>query len=263
MPGLPLSFGAVRELLSEIEASSREESVLALGGATELARALRRELLRGGGDEGALRVGGPEGATVYVHVLAGQPTDEDAAMLRRARRGRVPAVVVATGRLPDDAVLPYVLATDVVAVQPGRGFPLPTLAEVVAARLDEDAATLSARLPFLREPVCERLITSFARRNAILGAATWMPGPDLPVLVLNQLRLVLRLAQVHGEDPGRERLSELAATLGAGFGLRALAREALDVVPVAGWAVRGTVAYLGTRAVGEAARRRFELAAGA
>jgi len=58
-------------------------------------------------------------------------------------------------------------------------------------------------------------------------------------------------------DP-RERLPEIAATLGAGFGLRAIAREALDLVPVAGWAVKGAIAYAGTRAIGEAALRRLE-----
>jgi uncharacterized protein (DUF697 family) len=62
-------------------------------------------------------------------------------------------------------------------------------------------------------------------------------------------------------DGGRERLAELAATFGAGLGLRALARELLDLVPVAGWALKGAVAYGGTRALGEAACMRFALAA--
>ena len=110
--------------------------------------------------------------------------------------------------------------------------------------------------------MCEQLVASFARKNGILAAAVWIPGADLPVLALNELRLVLRLAQAHGVgDDVRERLPELAATLGAGFGLRALARELLDVVPGAGWAVKGAVAYAGTRAVGEAARRRYSVAA--
>jgi uncharacterized protein (DUF697 family) len=80
------------------------------------------------------------------------------------------------------------------------------------------------------------------------------------VLALNEIRLVLRLAQAYGEESGAERLPELVATLGAGFGLRALARELLGFVTVAGWAVKGAVAYGGTRALGEAARQRFELA---
>ena len=46
-------------------------------------------------------------------------------------------------------------------------------------------------------------------------------------------------------------------TIGAGFGLRALAREALGTVSAAGWVVKPGVAYAGTRALGEAARIRF------
>ena len=74
---------------------------------------------------------------------------------------------------------------------------------------------------------------------------------------LNQLRLVLRLAQAYGADGVRERLPELTATVGAAFGLRAVARELLDLVPIAGWALKGAVAYGGTRALGEAACQRF------
>ena len=32
----------------------------------------------------------------------------------------------------------------------------------------------------------------------------------------------------------------------------------LDLVPVAGWALKGAVAYAGTKAIGEAAVRYFE-----
>ena len=81
------------------------------------------------------------------------------------------------------------------------------------------------------------------------------------MLALNEIRMVLRLEQAYGlEIDVRERLPEIAATLGAGFGMRAIARELLDLVPVAGWAVKGGIAYAGTRALGEATVRR--LAAG-
>jgi uncharacterized protein (DUF697 family) len=46
--------------------------------------------------------------------------------------------------------------------------------------------------------------------------------------------------------------------LGAGFGLRTIAREALDFFPGPGWLVKGAVAYAGTRALGHAAIRYFE-----
>jgi uncharacterized protein (DUF697 family) len=68
---------------------------------------------------------------------------------------------------------------------------------------------------------------------------------------------VLRLAAAHGVEVDQQRLPEILATLGAAWGLRALARRLLGQVPVAGWLVKGSIAYAGTRAVGEAAHRYF------
>ena len=46
-------------------------------------------------------------------------------------------------------------------------------------------------------------------------------------------------------------------TVAAGFSFRLVARQLLATVPVAGWALKGAVAYGGTRAIGEAARHYF------
>lgn len=258
---LPVSAGAIRKLLQEIESSGEGEHVLAVGGASELAPVLRQQLLRGRAEPGAVRLGDPEGADVYVHVLVGDASADDVAVLRRARRARVPVVAVAHGRARAAAPIPYVLATYVVRMGAGESFPLETIAATIAARLGENGAPLAASVPLLREAVCRELVSSFSRKNGMLAAAIWVPGADLPLLALNELRLVSRLAQVYGLESGRERWPDLAATLGAAFSLRALARELLDLVPVAGWAVKGTFAYAGTRALGEAACKRFALAA--
>ena len=83
-------------------------------------------------------------------------------------------------------------------------------------------------------------------------------GKPLVVGGARELAAVLRLEQAYGlEIDPRERLPEIAAVLAAGVGMRALTRELLDLVPVAGWAVKGAVAYAGTRALGEAAVQWF------
>lgn len=250
-----ISAGRIRKLLLEVESSGRGPHLLSVGGAPELAPILRRQLARGA-DPAAVRIGGPEGADVYLHVLVGEPDDADVAVLRRARRARVPTVAVAAGE-PGETI-PYVFATDVVRVAPGRGFPVEVICRALAARLGEDGAPLAARIPLLRGAVSEQLVSSVARRNGVLAAAAWMRRADLPPLALNELRLVLRLAQAHGEETGRERVPDLALALGAAFGLRAVARELLDFVPGNGWAVKAAVAYAGTRALGAMARKRYE-----
>jgi uncharacterized protein (DUF697 family) len=72
------------------------------------------------------------------------------------------------------------------------------------------------------------------------------------VLTLNQIRLVLRIGAAYGVEIDQQRLPEVLATVAAGFGFRAFARQLLGAIPVAG------VAYAGTRALGEAAMRYFE-----
>jgi uncharacterized protein (DUF697 family) len=260
---LPVSLGALRGVAKEIQVSAREGKPLAVGGPRELAAVLRRELGRNAKPGGVRQSDDPSGAAVYVHVL-GNSIEEDEQALKRARRARVPIVAVAAGQVPADAAIPFVLATDVVRVGAGEGFPVAAIARVVATRLGEDGAPLAARVPVLRGAVCDVLVTSFARRCGVLAAAVFVPGADLPALSLQQVRMVLRLEQAYGLDADpRARAPELLATVAAGLGLRAAARRLLSVVPVAGWAVKGAVAYAGTRSLGEAAVKRLEIGAGA
>jgi uncharacterized protein (DUF697 family) len=248
--------GLVLGLLRELRTAAQDERPLVVAGAPSLASVLRRELTAGG-DPGAVREGPVNDAAALVYVLAGPPGTPEVRDLREAHLARVPIVCVAVGVTLDDGPIPYVLATDVLEVPPGAGFPVPPIARAVARRLGEAATPLAARLPVLREPVCTHLIESFARKNAIIGAAVFMRGADMPVMTVNQMRLVMRLASAHGLDPEPERAAELAGVAGTAFGLRAVGRALLEQIPVAGWAVRAGVGYAGTRAVGEAATRYY------
>ena len=78
------------------------------------------------------------------------------------------------------------------------------------------------------------------------------------MLTLNQIRMVLRICAAYGLEVDNQRAPEILATIGAGLGLRALARELLDLVPFAGWLLKGAVAYAGTNALGEATVRYCE-----
>jgi uncharacterized protein (DUF697 family) len=245
--GKKLAPMTVLSLVRELRRGAGDPRPLSVAGAKELVPILAREL-RNGGEASAVVEHALENVAVVVWV--GAP-DEEA--LHTATRAGVPIVAVT-----DTDDIPYVLATDVVRILPGHGFPLPEIAAAVAARLGEDGTSLASRLPALRPAVCARLIESFSRRNGLIAAAVFVPGVDLPLLTLNQIRLVLRLALAHGRVLDQTRAPELLGVVGAGFGLRSVARELLDLVPVGGWAVKGSVAYAGTKAMGEAAVRYFE-----
>jgi uncharacterized protein (DUF697 family) len=257
---LPLRPGAVFGLLRDLRSDAGEQGPLCITGAPALAAALRRELEQGAAP-GAVREGFVRDAAALVHVLAAPPGDEDRRVLREAEKARIPTVAVLGGPELDRRV-PYVLATDVVVAQPGEGFPLDELAEVLARRLGERGTGVAARVPAVRAAVCAELIARASRRNGVLGAAIFIPGADFPVLTMNQLRLVLRIGAAHGVAVDNERVPEIMGVIGSGLAFRAAARQALGFVPLAGWAVKGGVAYGGTRALGEAAVKYFALRAG-
>lgn len=235
---------ALMGLLREARTGAGDKRPLAVAGARELVPLLAREL-RAGGDASAVVENRVEGAAAVVWI--GKP---DEAALRKID---VPIVAVS-----DEEDLPYVLAEDVVHVPGGQGFPVEEIAAALARRLGEAGTALAARLPVLRRPLCDHLIASAAKKNAVISAAVFIPGVDMPVLTINQARLVLRIALAHGQTIDNQRLPELLGVFGAGIGMRAVARELLDFVPVAGWALKGGIAYAGTRALGEAAVRYFE-----
>jgi uncharacterized protein (DUF697 family) len=256
---LPVAPAAVLAVAKELRTGAKQDKPLAVGGARELAGVLRRDLAEGGVASAIRDEGAVEEAAALVYVLAAPPDDADLAVLKRASNRHVPIVAVIAGptgrEVPDP---PYVLAEHVVRVPPGSGFPLGEIARALAHVLGEEATPLAARLPVLREAVVDRLITRFCRQNGVIGTAVFMPGADMPILTMNQVRLLLRIADAYGFELDRRRIPEVLGVVGGGFGLRAVARSMLGVVPLAGWAVKGGIAYGGTRALGEAARRYFE-----
>ena len=148
--------------------------------------------------------------------------------------------------------------------EPGE-IPLPSndgnleeLATRIVRALDDDyLVALAKGYPPFRRAVCEEVIRNNARQNAVVGALP-IPGADMPVMTANQARMVLNIAAAYGEELSMERARELLGVLAAGFGLRALARQAVKLVPLGGWAAAAAIGYAGTIAMGRAAILYFE-----
>lgn len=250
---LPLKPTAIAGVLNELRKLS-DKPLLVDGQLTDV---LAREL-GAGGDPGAVRTGGPpRDVEGLVYVLGDEVTARDEQALKAAHRAHVPTVVVAAGREAPVRV-PFVPATAVVRAEPGAGFPVDEIGRTLMRLLGEEGSSLARHLPRLRRPFCDAMIASFARKNAVVGAAVFIPGADLPVLTLSQLRMVLRICAAYGLEVDAQRFPEILATIGAGLGFRAAARTALAFVPIGGWLVKGAIAYSGTRTVGEAAIKYCE-----
>lgn len=134
---------------------------------------------------------------------------------------------------------------------------LPFLPRLVRALDDDYLIPLAKGYPALRRVVCEEVIRKNARQNAVIGALP-IPGADMPVMTANQGRMVLNIAAAHGEELSMERARELLGVVAAGFGLRALARQAVKFVPYGGWAASGVIGYAGTLAMGRGTILYFE-----
>jgi uncharacterized protein (DUF697 family) len=266
VPRLPLSPFSVWNVLKELRAAEEDFRPIVVAGAPERARAIREALVEGGDSDAVLDLAGKpltaydvEGSRVVVYAVDGAtPTEEDEKSMRLAIRKGVGVICVLVG-VPsgETPYVPYVLDTHIVAVAPGESLPIEEIAERIGARAEEAGYQLAARLPALRPVVVEEIVKKFSLQNGVLGVAIFIPGADFPVLTLNQIRMVLRIAAAHGEALDRERAVEILTVVGAGLGFRTVARQLVGMVPGLGWAVKGGVAYGATRALGEAAAAYF------
>ena len=220
---------------------------VAVGGARELVPLLAKEL-RSGGDPGAVA----SRRTRCSRARVDRPGRRGRA-LRAASRAATPIVAVTEG-----GARPYVLDTTSSASRPAKGSRWPRSRPLLARVLGPRALVLAARLPVLREAVVSDLIPASARQNGLIGGGGVRPrrrhaDPD-------HERGTARPADRARQRP-RARFGPLAASCSPSsapdFGFRRIAAELLDLLPVAGWIVKGGVAFSGTRAIGEAARQRF------
>jgi hypothetical protein len=246
---LGLKPGQVLAVVREARATeTRTERVAIAGpGASELARSLAE-----GGDAGAVVVGDAVGAAVAIRIVEGGPSAAETAALRAATRAGTPLVVVRRGTEP----IPYVLPNDI--VEAPDEIPVDGVAAAVARVAPDAAPVLAARLPALRPAAQRRVIDRAAWGNALVAASTRDTGPQLPLLAMVQSRMLLLLAASRGErlpsDP-----KALAAAAGppiaASLALGLAARELVRRLPAGGRLARGTVAFAGTRLLGEARLR--------
>lgn len=127
----------------------------------------------------------------------------------------------------------------------------------------EGLIALGRRYPVLRRMAARRVILRAARDNGLVGLAFFVPGSDWPVMTLNQLRMVLQLAGLYGRPTDSERVIEAAALVVVGLGFRRLARQLVKPRRSMNWAVKASVGYVGTLALGFAAVEYFERGASA
>jgi uncharacterized protein (DUF697 family) len=195
-------------------------------------------------------------------ILAGRSPHTAALMLSAALRRRSVVIVAEDVRALAEAWPSQALPIDasrlvaVTASQPdddvyGRLFA--NLARWMLNEQPQSQMAWARSLGFVRQAYAADLLSSTALTNGVVALAVFLPGADLPVLLINQARMYMRLAAVLGLPLEARRYGEIAVIGLAGYGWRGLARRLTAWMPGFGWAVKATIGYVGTWAIGVAA----------
>jgi uncharacterized protein (DUF697 family) len=181
-----------------------------------------------------------------------------AASVAGSRERFVPTVVLGLGEgsLEPAHRLGHPLLDTIVAEDPAHVTKL--LGAWLVERVSGKRLALAHNFVFLRRAVAEESIKATALQNGVIGFVMVIPGADMPLMTANQAKMILQMAAAYGQPLGAERMKELAAVVGSGFTLRAVARQVLTAVPGFGWAVKAGIGYTGTLAMGYAALEYFE-----
>lgn len=176
------------------------------------------------------------------------------------RQQRIPLVVVGLGDGVRDRELADALGQPsgdvIVSYDPAEV--ISSLGAWLSDALASKRLALAHNFSFMRRAVAEDAVRTTAWQNALVGAVTPIAGADMPIMTANQAKMLLQIAAAYGEPLGMERIKELLAVVGGGYLMRAVARQALTLVPVLGWAIKGGVGYTGTLAMGKTAVQYFE-----
>lgn len=179
---------------------------------------------------------------------------EVAARARQHRRSLVAVIGPVAARARREAELlaePDVTIGDL-AFATGVGSPdeaRPIIDGIIRA-LGVHKVPAARRYPLLREPVRRSIVSAAARESAVAGALNWFPGASAA-----QVAMVVRTGSAEGHQLDARRVPEIAAAVGSGLALAAVARGASRVIPGPRWMVRGAVAWASTVALAAATQR--------
>ncbi len=125
----------------------------------------------------------------------------------------------------------------------------------------EAALVIGRELPAYRRAAAQRIIRNATLASLVIGLEP-IPLIDIPILLGTQIRLVLRLAALYGEEmdstDATKHARELLITIAGGAGMRLLAEQAAKAVPFGGDFVAGAIAGAATYSIGQVALEYYD-----
>jgi small GTP-binding protein len=121
----------------------------------------------------------------------------------------------------------------------------------------EAALALGRELPQYRRAAANKVVRSATWLGLVAGLEP-IPLVDIPILLGNQVRMVMRVAALYNEPLAGKPTRELFVTVAGGLAFRYLAETAAKAVPFGGDLVSGAIAAAGTWSLGQVAIEYFE-----
>jgi hypothetical protein len=149
-----------------------------------------------------------------------------------------------------------------------NAFDTETTAKAIVADNQPLELAIARNYPRFRRAVADQVINRIARENALFALVTALPNvipnlielpwavgefaTDTAFLTMNQIRMALLMAAIHGDVVGYgEQKVRIAGIVASAFGWRALARELVGKIPLGGGLIpKAAVAFAGTYVVG-------------
>lgn len=143
-----------------------------------------------------------------------------------------------------------------ISAQTGQGI-VDKLVPAILAAQPAVAVAMARALPAVRTHIVNRIIRRTAWVNALISLEP-VPGLDIPLLLVSQTRLVLRIGAAYGQSMSATHARELLTTMAGSLLSRYLGIQLAKLVPGLGWLVSAALSAITTWGMGQAARAYFE-----
>lgn len=111
--------------------------------------------------------------------------------------------------------------------------------------------------PIMRNKVADNIINTCSFQNAAIGAISFIPGADMPLMTLNQARMILELAAIYNYPIDEDRIIEMVVLVISAFAMKMLSNYLTDNCKISKVVINGVFGFGGTQLLGNIAKSYF------
>lgn len=125
------------------------------------------------------------------------------------------------------------------------------LAEWIIAVCPDKKYVIAKAFPFVARPLANDIVQLTSIQNGLIGAIPFLKSADFPIMIGNQVKMLIQISAIYGEVIDENSIKEISAVLVAGFLSRSVAKKACKFLPLPRLAIKSSIGWGGTRVIGE------------